>query len=161
MAWSPPWIARWPGKSPLTPEGCAHPAVYHMLDVAAVAERLIAPFPIPPGLRDAVVLLAALHDLGKVGDSFRAMLEHGTPQANGAHWEVSEVLLHRHDALIGAAIGGREKRRKLLYAAAAGHHGRPPLADGDRFVRMGPGFGHRSEGGFSRTCLGVPPRTLA
>jgi hypothetical protein len=53
--------------------------VLHMLDVAAVAERLIAPFQFEPALRGALVLLVALHDLGKISDSFRAMIESGQP----------------------------------------------------------------------------------
>ena len=34
----------WPGKSFSEGELSSHPAVYHMLDVAAVAEQLIRPF---------------------------------------------------------------------------------------------------------------------
>lgn len=69
----------WPGKS--APDGSTvrHSAVLHMLDVAAVAERLIAPFQFEPALRGALVLLVALHDLGKISDSFRAMIESGQP----------------------------------------------------------------------------------
>ena len=70
-------IARWPGKSPIVDGGPAHPAVYHMLDVAAVAEQLLAPFALPAQQRDALVLLVALHDIGKVGNEFRMMLQTG------------------------------------------------------------------------------------
>jgi hypothetical protein len=48
----------WPGKSAADGQE-RHPAVLHMLDVGAVAERLIAPFDIEPALRDALVLLVA------------------------------------------------------------------------------------------------------
>jgi hypothetical protein len=48
-----------------------------MLDVAAVDERLLAPFRFEQGLRDALVLLVALHDLGRISDSFRAMIVSG------------------------------------------------------------------------------------
>ena len=85
-------IARWPGKSPIVEGGPAHPAVYHMLDVAAAAEQLIAPFGLPPQQRDALVFLVALHDIGKVGNEFRAMLQTGAPQSR-RHWEVSEAFL--------------------------------------------------------------------
>ena len=127
-------IARWPGKSPVAPGGPAHPALYHMLDVAAVAERLIASFDFTPQLRDALVLLAALHDLGKIGEQFRAMLEKGARQTLGRHWEVSEALLWHHDALLKQNLGASRFERHRLYAACAGHHGRPPKED--RFDRM-------------------------
>ncbi|WP_417209486.1 CRISPR-associated helicase Cas3' [Antarctobacter sp.] len=115
----------WPGKSS-TAEGMpAHPAVYHMLDVAAVAERLIAPFPFAPGLREALVLLVALHDLGKISDCFRNLLEHDRPQER-RHWELTEVLLHNFDERLEAHLGGLPLHRWQLYAATAGHHGKPP-----------------------------------
>ena len=115
----------WPGKSPVDAGLPAHPAVYHMLDVAAVAERLIAPFAFAPPLRQALVLLVALHDLGKISDTFRAMLA-GAPAQGPQHWELTEVLLHKNDADLAARLGGDADVRWQLYAAAAGHHGRPP-----------------------------------
>lgn len=116
----------WPGKS--APEGgIEHPAVLHMLDVAAVAEALIAPLPCPEPLRQALVLLSALHDLGKIAESFRAMLRDGYTQSH-RHWEITEALLWHHDAQLAARLGSEDRRRKQLYAAAAGHHGRPPCA---------------------------------
>nr|WP_217696392.1 CRISPR-associated helicase Cas3' [Rhodobacter aestuarii] len=102
-----------------------HPAVYHMLDVAAVAERLIAPFQLAPDLRDAFVLLIALHDLGKISDSFRAMVR-GAQAQGPRHWELTEVLLHKHDDLLAPRMGGDPDTRCTLYAAVAGHHGKPP-----------------------------------
>ncbi len=118
-------VSRWPGKSAGTEE-IAHPAVYHMLDVAAVAERLVHPLPFDKPLKAALVLLAALHDLGKINAAFRAMLETGQPQRAGRHWEVSEALLRLHDATeLVPVLGARESRRHALYAATAGHHGRP------------------------------------
>ena len=97
-----------------------------MLDVAAVAERLIAPFHHASPIRDALVFLAALHDLGKIGDPFRAMLRHGKSQI-WRHWELTEVLLHHYDAtLLEPFLGSSRHRRYPLYAATAGHHGRPP-----------------------------------
>ncbi|MDO5614392.1 MAG: CRISPR-associated helicase Cas3' [Paracoccus sp. (in: a-proteobacteria)] len=129
-------IRNWPGKSAL--DGIAHPAAYHMLDVAAVAEGLIgARYPAP--VRDAVILLTALHDLGKISDSFRAMLTTGATQPQGRHWEVTEALLRHHDATLAPAIvpdrrpgpyGPRERADRLaLYAGVAGHHGQPPRRD--------------------------------
>lgn len=126
--------ARWPGKSRSPePGSIAHPAVHHMLDVAAVAERLADPQGFSEPLRQALMLLAALHDLGKINSAFRAMLEHGQPQNAGRHWEVTEALLLLHDAaLLAPALGSRETKRHALYAATAGHHGRPPIRDLDR-----------------------------
>lgn len=125
-------IARWPGKSAVRNGGSEHPAIYHMLDVAAVAEQLVAPIDLPAPLHDALILLVALHDLGKISLGFRAMLQKQTPQPLGRHWEMTEVLLHRYDAMLAQVLGGQQHHRQALYAATAGHHGRPPdlnLAD--------------------------------
>lgn len=122
-----PFIERWPGKS-AGPSGVEHPAAYHMLDVAAVAERLIAPFGFDDTLWEALILLVALHDIGKVNVAFRAMLLEGTAQVQGRHWEVSEVYLRRFNPLMAM----RTARSDLLYAATAGHHGRPPGRDLER-----------------------------
>lgn len=128
-------IANWPGKSALLPGGPEHPAVYHMLDVAAVAEILLGPLPHAPALKQAMILFTALHDLGKIGDPFRAMLRDGKPQGVGAHWEMTEVLLTHHTARL-QDLGGTERQRRALYASCAGHHGRPPRAEGHGLTRM-------------------------
>lgn len=95
-----------------------------MLDVAAVAERLIEPFGFSPALCDALVLLVALHDLGKISDSFRAMLRESVSQ-NWRHWELSEILFYLHDEQLAAQIDGTPELRQVLYASVAGHHGKP------------------------------------
>lgn len=121
----------WPGKSAPAPGGIEHPAVYHMLDVAAVAEILIAPFGFPKPLADALVLLTALHDLGKISAPFMAMLREGRIQP-WRHWQMTETLLRHHDALFERQLGSRWQRRFAIYAATAGHHGKPPgLSTGD------------------------------
>jgi len=114
----------WPGKS-ANSEGIEHPAVYHMLDVAAVAEVLIAPWDLPPALRDAFLLLTALHDLGKINADFRTLVRGGAYQGN-SHWRMTELWLRTHDALLEGALGADADLRNALYAATAGHHGRPP-----------------------------------
>ncbi len=119
-------IASWPGKRDAT--GAEHPAVYHMLDLAAVAELLLARTPYPAPLRQALCLLIALHDLGKIGAPFLNMLRDRIPQTK-RHWEMSEVLLLHHDALLSEHLGSRHSRRACLYSAVAGHHGRPPTHD--------------------------------
>lgn len=126
----------WPGKSPTQAGGSEHPAVYHMLDVAAVAEQLMARVGMAPALRDACVLLVALHDLGKVSEDFRKMLR-GGPIAHFAHWKVTEAMLVAHDDLLALHLGGSLDLRRQFYAATAGHHGRPPdLAATDRHRAM-------------------------
>ncbi|WP_230426397.1 CRISPR-associated helicase Cas3' [Paragemmobacter aquarius] len=117
-------LLSWPGKSPATPNDPEHSAVYHMLDVAAVAEILIARFGFNAALRDALVLLTALHDLGKVNDQFRKMLR-GQPYQSNSHWCVTEVLLNAHDDVLAGRLGSKRLRREPLYAAVAGHHGQP------------------------------------
>lgn len=131
-----PWIAHWPGKSPAVEGGLPHPAAYHMLDVAAVAECLLAyENHLPPPVRDALALLVALHDLGKIGEPFRAMLRHGAPQQHGRHWEASERLLDHHDVLL-KYLGGTPPQRRSLYAAVAGHHGVPPSREGRDYDKL-------------------------
>lgn len=95
-----------------------------MLDVAAVAERLIAPLSGAGPLKAALALLCALHDLGKVSNTFRDMVRGGAPP-RFRHWEITEALLWQHDPILAEALGSRDSRRQTLYAAAAGHHGRP------------------------------------
>ncbi|MDQ1900585.1 CRISPR-associated helicase Cas3' [Paracoccus sp. WLY502] len=131
------WIANWPGKSPQVPGRLHHPAVYHMLDVAAVTEMLLAAWDLSKPWKDALILLSALHVLGKIGGPFRDCILNGTPQHHGAHWKVTEALLRHHDALLATIWGGvRQTWRFSLYAAAAGHHGRPPRASMDEIKRM-------------------------
>lgn len=130
-----PWIAAWPGKSARTKHGIPHPAAYHMLDVAAVAECLLKNSHFSPALRDALTLLVALHDLGKIGEPFRRMLVDGTAQVAGRHWEATEVLLQEHDVLL-SRLGSTPRRRRHLYAATAGHHGRPPDKEGAQARRL-------------------------
>jgi CRISPR-associated endonuclease/helicase Cas3 len=150
----PEIVSRWPGKGP-DAAGVCHSAVLHMLDVAAVAEVLMPEMPGP--LRQACLLLAALHDLGKIGASFRAMLTAGTPQAAGRHWEVTEALLLWHDAaLLAPALGSRDIRRRLLYAASAGHHGRPPVQDLELRAGGGP-----PRGSFARMLEAAGPQGVA
>ncbi|MCX8508415.1 MAG: CRISPR-associated endonuclease Cas3'' [Rhodobacteraceae bacterium] len=115
-------IHDWPGKSGRD-GGPEHPAVYHMIDVAAVAERLLAPCPLAQPLRDALVLLIALHDLGKIGDGFRDMIRKRVPQS-WRHWQLTEVWLAENESF-AARLQADSHALKHLIAAIAGHHGRP------------------------------------
>ncbi len=125
-------VSDWPGKS-ATEDHVEHPALYHMIDVGAVAERLLLPLALPAPLRDFYAVCAALHDLGKISDSFRKMIRTGAPQSAGKHWEVTEAWLREFDAQLGPLVEDRFDRLEI-YAAIAGHHGRPPVQE--EFTRM-------------------------
>lgn len=118
----------WPGKS--NERGETHAALWHMLDVAAVAEALIVQGPLAHlemRQQQAVLFLIALHDLGKISAVFRAQIRDGRkPLDHERHWRLSDFLLHCHDLLIAGHIGGTLEVREILRAAVAGHHGRPP-----------------------------------
>ncbi len=115
----------WPGKSPALTGGIEHPAVYHMLDVAAVAEILLRRTDLPGPVQAALTVLAGLHDLGKINEDFRAMIRGG--QRNGArHWEVTAVLLEADVDLLADRLSAQRKSVFFpLIDATAGHHGRP------------------------------------
>ncbi len=137
------WLGRWPGKSAQTANGTPHPAAYHMLDVAAVAERLLATDSFSAMVREALVLLVALHDLGKIGAPFRRMLSTGATQTAGRHWEATELLLQEHDALL-QHLGRSAHSRYRLYAATAGHHGRPPSKQKHELDRLRTALGSQA-----------------
>ena len=121
---TPQQISAWPGKSI---DGRTHPALWHMLDVGAVATCLIDRRPLT-GCRQAdcsFSFLVALHDLGKFSSSFRAMLL-GRPYTGFRHWQHSYRLLRDHDELLSDRLGATNGVRRILYAAVAGHHGGPP-----------------------------------
>lgn len=123
----------WPGKSDAS--GARHPALWHMLDVAAVAE-LILPRGrlggLSTGVQQALLFLIALHDCGKMSCAFRDQIEKGkSPDAAHRHWRLSRVILRHHDEKLGALIGGTEEARYILYDAVSGHHGQPPT-EGNR-----------------------------
>jgi CRISPR-associated endonuclease/helicase Cas3 len=118
-------LLSWPGKSATSATVVEHPAVYHMLDVAAVAEQFLAPADVSPAQKQALVLLTALHDLGKISADFRAMLR-GERNASFKHWEVSDQLLVTNIDLLATHLGVDDESLFPLLSATAGHHGRPP-----------------------------------
>ena len=123
----------WPGKS--SPDG-EHPAIWHMLDVAACAERLIDGHRVfaalPPAWRRALVVLAALHDVGKISETFRAVVRERRPGAY-RHWKLSDTLLTGPlDSLLARVFGSDPHARGELYAAVSGHHGGPERSNDRR-----------------------------
>lgn len=123
----------WPGKS--DEEGNEHPAILHMLDVAACAGQLIeghtAFRELSAAQRRALVILVTLHDIGKLSESFRALIRDGE-RGKPLHWELSDFLLCGVLDERLAGLGADEWVRGELYAAVAGHHGRPPTRAGGR-----------------------------
>ncbi|MDE0704378.1 MAG: CRISPR-associated helicase Cas3' [Rhodospirillaceae bacterium] len=127
----------WPGKS--DKDGNKHPAVLHMLDVGSCAERLIAGHTVFRRLsnaqRQALVVLVALHDVGKLSESFRALIRNNET-GHPPHWQLSDHLLCGVLDEVLMELGADDWVRAELYAAVAGHHGRPPRrAGGDRAER--------------------------
>ena len=120
-------IFDWPGKS--DHERNERPAVLHMLDVAACAEKLIEKHTsfsrFSASQRRAFVILVALHDVGKLSESFKALVRQNRG-GNPLHWELSDFLLCGTLDEILCRLGNDKWVRDELYAAVAGHHGQPP-----------------------------------
>ena len=108
-------------------DGRTHPALWHMLDVGAVAACLTKRRPLTRSRKidRAASLLVTLHDLGKFSTSFRAMLL-GQPYTGLRHWQHSYRLLRDHDSLLSGRLGATPSVRRIFYAAVSGHHGGPP-----------------------------------
>ena len=109
-----------------------------MLDVGACAERLISGHrafsALSSNQRRAFVVLAALHDVGKISETFRGVIRH---RRRGAyrHWMLSDVLLTRIlDPVLAQAFGGDVHARGELYAAVSGHHGGPERSNDRREI---------------------------
>ncbi|HEU4628269.1 MAG TPA: CRISPR-associated helicase Cas3' [Gemmatimonadaceae bacterium] len=126
-----------------------HPVVYHLLDVAAAADAILAVRPLalrraarllgltPTDARRLIVALVALHDLGKFAPAFQAKsLEHWPAALAGldpaqvapTHHTGDGYALWHH--VLGPGIaerlwsGGR-RTLDVLAPAIFGHHGRP------------------------------------
>ncbi|HZS71067.1 MAG TPA: CRISPR-associated helicase Cas3' [Candidatus Acidoferrum sp.] len=144
-----------------------HPLAFHMLDVAACAEQILAARPRQlqqiasrsgidcRGLAATVIRLAALHDIGKCARGFQAKVPALWPDAFGPCSEALDVPPVRHDeAGLWLLTGERNPLRKLacellpglgasarkkILQAVCGHHGEPVNTGhiGERDPRIG------------------------
>ena len=140
---TPEQISAWPGKSI---DGRTHPALWHMLDVGAVAACLTARRTLT-GSRQAdraASLLVTLHDLGKFSVSFRAMLL-GRPYSGFRHWQHSYRLLRDHDGLLSGRLGATPRRPENTLCRCRRASRRPAGAPGPQKVQ-GSGQPDRSRG---------------
>ena len=113
---------KWPGKS------SGHPAVWHMLDVAACAEWLMDGHnyfnSYSQAEKNAFLILIALHDIGKISNEFTRSIK--GKSAKYYHWQLSDVLLLNFlNEKIKSAIGGNDYVLGHFFAAVSGHHGGP------------------------------------
>lgn len=147
-----PFIARYWGKARPPADGPPgapdwHPAAYHMLDVAAVAERLLFVRPhlraqaerLMPGFTDLVPLLIALHDLGKMSWWFQQQCPDLMHRLSDVAPARTGAAPPRHDAagllfwkglaplrdLLSTRTGQSLRVLDILMPAVLGHHGQP------------------------------------
>lgn len=140
------WGKARPGSQSLV---AYHPIVYHLLDVAAVADVLLDTRRLararaarllgiePEQAQQLLVTLAALHDLGKFSPAFQAKAPacwphvlgvYNQPQATGTRHTDDGYALWYND--LAPALGERLWRGgadvlEALSQAVFGHHGRP------------------------------------
>ena len=119
-------LGDWPGKR--DDQDRRHPAVWHMLDVAATAEILVASGPLrrfPQGWQRAIVFLIALHDCGKISQAFRNQIETRRPPPEDCrHWQLSLHMRLRLDEVLGGVVArkchAKAKADAKLFPARAG-----------------------------------------
>lgn len=132
-------------------EPASHPLVYHCLDVAAVADALLAQQPqrlatlaslmrtTPENARHVLVALIALHDVGKFAEAFQCKCEAAWPAS--ALGPFKEIQGPRHDKtgfdmrdalgllehLFAPAFsaGWNDPKFRQIWGAVAAHHGKP------------------------------------
>lgn len=164
MAVEPYYLMFW-GKARGAREGepATHPVAYHGLDVAAAANALLEAQPrilsrmaqllgtTPCNARRLLVMLMALHDIGKFADAFQRQVPEAWPKA--VLGKYSSAIPPRHHTIVALDLRERLDLRGLLkpafdapawrdraiYALWVGiacHHGRPM----DGASEIGDGF---------------------
>lgn len=127
----------WGKAQPLEGSASAfHPLMAHCLDVAAVAQHLA----FPSGIAGSTLgFLVALHDIGKLSESFQAKVPSAWPSGTlgpppgtlsdpghdtcGFHLLAHEALEDEFRHLLPEWMPSEQA---TLWRALAGHHGRPP-----------------------------------
>lgn len=115
-------IKTWIGKS----GDNAHPALWHMLDVAAVAREIQHHRPVhrDPAVCEAVTALIGLHDLGKVSAAFQNMIVNGQAQPNDArHWQITGYYFREFQARLCDWLGSDYYGLAPILIAVNCHHG--------------------------------------
>ena len=158
------YLEFWGKARPSIPDGLSwHPIAYHCLDVAAVADTLLAISPrrlaviagllqiSPAHAKQIILCLIALHDIGKFTACFQSKSEETWPTAVLGPYLAQAGGCHDED---GYAMGGFLEFRKLLspafsdwersevftlWAAITGHHGQPATGNGPD-AEIIPGF---------------------
>lgn len=131
-------LARFWGKArpQASSEAEFHPLLAHAIDVAAVAQELSFPAGLP---RSTLGFLVALHDIGKLSESFQAKVPSVWPSPPLSPWSGAPSD-RGHDTsgfhLLNDAVLDEDfdrvlpdwspSERAILWRALAGHHGRPP-----------------------------------
>lgn len=186
MSDAPPFIAGYWGKAQAGPDDDPrwHPLAYHSLDVAAVADRILTVMPhrlsrlseltgaAAASLHRFLVVLVALHDIGKLSLDFQAKSESGPrgklplPPAGVRHdaigfrlldkpWSVLDRTLARYlaDADAWKYFG------PALWSAVSGHHGEPATEAGNYWERGFASTKHDVAEFVGGVCALLPPET--
>ena len=100
-----------------------------MLDVAACAEIIMRNHKFFQTLshtqKNALLILIALHDVGKISLEFQKVLISG--KGRYRHWKLSDTLLVFFlDEILSKSLNNIPTVMREFYAAVSGHHGGPP-----------------------------------
>lgn len=169
------------------------PIVHHLFDVAAVSLVWQTACParlrrdsellhVEPGhLAATVAFLSGLHDLGKISRSFQGRRPDLWPVGvlgplsmcpERSHWRNTAILLRSEPIAheLSTLFPGLEwaDQGRMVIAAVAGHHGRPPghrdmnsMADARRDPELGPACVETAKVAFDALADLVGPRSLA
>ena len=160
MSEIPRFIADYWGKAQAGPDDDPrwHPLAYHSLDVAAVADRILTAMPhqlsrlseltgaTPRSLHRFLILLVALHDLGKFSLDFQAKSKNGPrgklplPPAGVRHDAIGFKLLDKSWSGLRTTLSryfiGADAWKfdgPSLWSAVTGHHGEPATDPGNNW----------------------------